>query len=358
MSVVNVTRVKGVYGRLYARTRLPQPSDAVVGLDDSSDVLLRLSGAGGSMRGFVPQSWSREVAFAEEMAARGRTFAVSSDPSELFGKSVMWSGRAVFVEPRLWDYAKQARSLIAGIEEQGNSTFVSSAELLFWENKAYMHQRLEATGIPTPTTRILAADTWTSVDFDMEPVLLKEEHSAGSSGIHHFAAAAEARRFVEGYAFKPTEHLIMQELVPGATKDLRVTVVGDEVIERATYWRAKSADALSSGTWTTTATSNNSTVLHGDVPAAAVEDAVRHLRTLGLRTAAFDFMWAEDDTASTPLVLELSTLYQPNPPKPDRYADWSYKRYKASPYVADGYLTQQHLVYRDIAAQVLDQELF
>jgi hypothetical protein len=351
-------RKRGVYGRLYARARFPPPSDAVIALDSASDVLLRLGGSSGSIRSFAPEAWSRDVAFAKEMAARGRMFAVSADASELFGKSVMWSHRPGLVEPRLWNYAKQAQLLIGGIEEQGNRAFVSSAELLFWENKAFMHQRLEEVGVPTPATRILAADTWTSADFDLEPVVIKEEHSAGSSGIHHFLTAADALRFVEGYPFKPAENLIMQEVVRGATRDLRVTMVGDQVIEAASYWRIKSADALASAEWTTTATANNSRVAHSDVPPSAVDAAAMHLRTLGLRTAAFDFMWVDDDPAGTPLVLELSPLYQPNPPKPHRYADWSYKRYKASPYMADGYFSQQHLVFREIARQVLDQEMY
>ena len=79
------------------------------------------------------------------------------------------------------------------------------------------------------------------------------------------------------------------------------------------------------------------------------------LRELGVRTAGFDFMWRDDDVDGQPLILEFSPLYQPNPPKPRRYDDWSYKRYKSDPYVADGYFAQQHLAFREIAGQVLDQ---
>ena len=79
------------------------------------------------------------------------------------------------------------------------------------------------------------------------------------------------------------------------------------------------------------------------------------MRELDVRTAGFDLMWVDDDVEGEPLVLEFSPLYEPNPPKPRRYDGWSYKRYKANPFVAEGYFSQQHRVFREIAGQVLDQ---
>jgi hypothetical protein len=353
---VDVARLKrGVSGRLFTRRRLPFPSDAVVPMDSTSDVLLRFSR---TLHEFKPPVWSQEVAFASEMSARGRAFAVTSEPGEIFGKSVMWYHRDDLVKPRLWDYAKQMQELIAGIEGQGNRTFNSSGEVRFWENKGYMHRRLDEIGAPTPRTRLLTADTWRSAEFDLEPLLIKEEHSSSSKGVQHFRTAADARRYVEGYAFRPGESLVMQEVVPGATKDLRLTMVGDRMIESATYWRIKSPEALARSEWTTTATSNESTVVHGEVPEGAVKAAARYMRDLGIRTAGFDFMFRDDDVTGPPLVLEFSPLYDPNPPKPRRYDDWSYKRYKSNPYISEGYFFQQHLAFREIAGQVLDQEMY
>jgi glutathione synthase/RimK-type ligase-like ATP-grasp enzyme len=350
---MDLTRLKrGAYGRLFGRRLLPFPDDAVVPLDTASHVLLRFSRR---LHEFQPQLWSKEVAFAEEMAARGRQFGVSDDPGEVFGKTVMWYHRDDVVKPRLWNYSKQMHQLIAGLEEQGNEAFNSAAEVLFWENNAFMHRRLDEIGTPTPRTQILTAETWRDADFSGEPLLVKQEHSASSKGLWHFPTAAEARRFLEQYAFRPGESVILQEVVRGATKDLRLTMVGDQVVESASYWRVKSPEKLAGGEWTTTATSNGSTVVHADIPETGVAAAAHVLRTLGVRTAGFDLMWVDDDVSAPPVVLEFSPLYEPNPPKPRRYDDWSYKRFKANPFVADGYFAQQHRVFRDIAGQVLDQ---
>jgi hypothetical protein len=57
-------------------------------------------------------------------------------------------------------------------------------------------------------------------------------------------------------------------------------------------------------------------------------------------------------------VLEVSPFYQPNPPKPARYPDLTYTEYEHRPYADEGYLLEQYRVFRAIARQVLDQNLY
>jgi len=130
------------------------------------------------------------------------------------------------------------------------------------------------------------------------------------------------------------------------------------MIESASFWRMKRPDLHSGLEWTTTATKYGSTVHHGDVPESVVPTVGEYLRKLGIRTAGVDVMWRDDDVSGEPLVLELSPYYQPNPPKPERYREWTYSQYKNSPYVEEGYLFQQYLVFRSIAGEILDQKFF
>jgi hypothetical protein len=334
-------------------------NDAVVPLDQTSDVVLLCRRCRPPY--IVPETYVSELAFGHELAARGRTFAVAEDARDVFEKTVVWfipgNGRD-FVAPRLWDYTAQVRAFAAGLERQGNRPFCSSGEMAFWENKSHMHKRLDGVGAPTPNTVVLTAENWQSEPFDLAPVLIKEEHSAGSQGVHHFATADAARNFVERYPFRRGETLIMQEVVRGATMDMRLTMVGDRMIEEASYWRKKNPAALASPKWTTTATSYDSIVEHANVPASVVPMAAEVLRRLGIRTAGIDLIWVDDDVDGEPLFLELSPKYQPNPPKPARYADWSYKQYKNKRRnVKEGYLLHQYWVFRRIAAEVLNQEL-
>jgi len=329
------------------------PREATVPLEAAVDVLLLASRI--SKRD--PQTYIAEVAFAHELTARNRPFAVTADPSILFEKSVTWFLPRGMVSPSLWNYSRQVHEFAEGLEAQGNRLFCSSDEVLYWENKAYMHQRFADLGIPTPETKLLTRETWPSIPFDIEPVLIKEEHSSGSAGIRYFETVEEARRFVASYPFKPSESLIMQEVVPGATKDLRLTMVGNRMIRRATFWRVKTRQASSDELWTTTASKYGSLIQHEAIPDAIVPVIARYLEALNMRVAGIDLMWVDDDVSRDPLVLEVSPYFQPNPEKPPRYSQWTYKQYKAKPYVRDGYFREQYRVFREIAAEISDQGL-
>jgi glutathione synthase/RimK-type ligase-like ATP-grasp enzyme len=331
------------------------PTEGVVPLEQASHVMLVRSR---SPWHFSPQTYAQESAFAHALTDRGREFAVTDQPDRIFEKSVIWFLPDFLVAPRLWDYSRQTREFVAGLERQGNRVLCSSDETAYWENKAHMHRRLDEIGASTPATVILTRENWESAPFEFEPVLIKQEHSAGSAGIHHFAEAREAREFVAGYPFRPTESLIMQEVVRGATRDLRLTIVGNSQIDSATYWRTKSREALSAAEWTTTATTYDSLVEHGNIPGSALPFVAGHLRALGVRTAGVDLMWADDDVTRDPLILEFSPYYQPNPPKPPRYEALTYKQFKTAWDAEDGYLAQQYHAFREIADQILDQELF
>lgn len=330
------------------------PTDALIPLRDASDVLLICSGY---LSRVHLQTYVQELAFAHELAAAGRPFAIAEDGRQLFGKNVAWFLPGPFVQPRLWDYSRQARDFALQLEDQGNRLFCSAAETSFWENKGYMHRRLAEVGAPTPRSRILTSETRHELELDRVPVLVKEEHSASSEGIHYFDSPDMARAFVDSYPFRPQENLIVQDVVRGATRDLRLTVVGNRVVETASYWRIKSAEALASPTWTPTATRYNSRVHHGDVPATA-QAAIDALARLDVRTAGMDLMWPDDDVTGTPLILELSPYYQPNPPKPARYANRTYKAFKERPYLRDGYLMGQYRIFRKIAFYLFEQGLF
>ena len=344
------------YRRVAIRRDIPPlPVDAIVPLEEAQDVLLLCSGY---MARFHLQTYVQELAFAHEMAAHGRPFAVTDDPSQVFERQVAWFLPGAFASPRLWDYSRQACEFALGLERQGNRLFCSSDETRFWENKAHMHRMLAETGVRTPRTLVVTSENRESVEFDMEPLLVKEEHSAGSAGIHHFPTAADAREFVMSYPFRPTESLIVQEIVKGATRDLRLTLVGSRAIETATYWRVKSPEALAMPTWTPTATKYNSRVVHGDIPEGVVPRIAAHLRDIGVRTAGIDLIWTDDDLDREPLMLEFSPYYQPNPPKPERHAGKTYRQFKQRSYARDGYLVGQYSVFRAIARELLDQELF
>lgn len=346
--------IQRLYGRYLARGREGIPPGALSPLSAAEYVVLRFSS---THLGVDLESCFAERAMVLELLAAGKKVAVSADPAEIFGKRVYWHPPHGLIFPRLWDYSRQCFEFAAGLEAQGNSLFVSSEEIRFWENKAYMHERFANAGIPTPLTTLVNSSNWDSCPLPPPPLLFKEEHSAGSTGIHFLASHGEARAFAAAYRWAPGGSLIAQHVVDGSTRDLRVTMVGSMLIADASFWRIK-APAAPGAAWTTTASKYNSSILHGDLPAGIREIAAAHMDRLGLRTAGLDFMFEGDDVRTRPLLLELSPVYQPNPVKPQRYAGLTYKQYKRRRLGKDLYLAAQFDVYRLISREVVRQGLW
>jgi hypothetical protein len=306
---------------------------------------------------FHHQNYSQEHAMAKAMAKRKIPYSRTRIADEIVNKKVYWIVRQDLFSPQVWNYSLQTHQFAQALEDQGNRLCASSSELLFWENKGYMHRKFEESGISTPPTVILTESNSRSVDLPSPPLLIKEEHSSASAGIHFFSSVDEARKFVAKHSWKRGESLIAQSIIPGATKDLRVTMVGETLIKGATYWRVKSPEALSSKKWTPTATSFNSTVIHDMIPDGVGEFVADLLRKTGLRMGGADLMWPNDDVTQTPMVLEVSPHFQPNPPKPERYKDLPYKVFKKMWRGPENYYVAQHKVFEEISEILLDKQL-
>jgi glutathione synthase/RimK-type ligase-like ATP-grasp enzyme len=346
---------KEFFRRAFERKTGGFPNENQVPLNKTERVILNLSNLPGL---YSPRTYAQEASMAQVLSAKGETYALTNDPSQVFGKKVYWSSPSVrgFVKPKLWNYSVQLFHFIKGLEEQGNELFCSSSEILYWENKGYMHRKFEEHQVPTPKTILLTEHGWKKSEMLDGPVVIKEEHSAGSAGIHYFDEGGQSSDFLESYAWHPGETLVCQSVVPGASKDLRLTLVAGQVVPEGTYWRVK--DPAASGKWTTTASTYNSSVKHDDIPLAIVEHVGKVLEVLQLRTAGVDIMWENDDLKTTPLILEVSPLYQPNPPKPKRYDSLTYKQYKKKLLGPETYLDLQFETFKKINGIVVESGFF
>jgi glutathione synthase/RimK-type ligase-like ATP-grasp enzyme len=351
------TARRTAYGTIFrnmVKGEIGQFGQSSVPVKDAEVVIFSIHEKG---RGFDPQFYVQELAMARALANRNIRFAVTDKAETIFNKKVFWTVRLDLMNPILWNYSSQLNDFAKGLESQGNQLFCSSEELLFWENKGHMHRKFDEAEVPTPKTIVLTNSNVSVPELPGAPLLVKEEHSSGSQGIHFFDSADKALKFIQNHDWKPDEKLIVQSIIQGATKDLRVTIVGDKIIPSATYWRIKSKSRPDGPVWTTTATTYNSTVLHDQIPPGTQEFVSGVLRKLGMRTAGADLMWENDDISKTPLVLEVSPIYQPNPPKPARYENYGYKQFKKKKFGKETYFVKQFDVFLDIANAILDQDL-
>ena len=204
------------------------------------------------------------------------------------------------------NYSETLHFFCRQMEIQKCRVYPPLGDVLYWENKGYMTRRFLDLGISIPKTRLATSLKDIEEAQFSYPFLIKEEHSAASEGVYKINTRAELERYLtESRYFDFNQYLVVQELL-NIRRDLRVTFIGDRIVLH--YWRInKSAE------WKPTSTSHGSEVDFGNFPEKWRSFITDQYRKLGLSTGAFDIAWQNDDLETTPLILEVSPNYQPNP---------------------------------------------
>jgi glutathione synthase/RimK-type ligase-like ATP-grasp enzyme len=227
------------------------------------------------------------------------------------------------------------------LEKQGNKLFPKSSEVNLWENKGYMQEKFVTSNISHPKTIILGRNYSSNDIENIEyPILVKEVHSAGSRGVKKVNTEVELKEKIAVAFGKGHSTVLLQHLV-NMRKDLRVIVMDNKII--LYYWRVNPTKE-----WKPTATSFGNTTEFGNFPEQWEHFFIESLKKLNIPTGAFDIAWENDDINTTPLVLEVSPSYQPNPEIPIQYKDIPFKNYKKKLFIKNAY----HKEYVDIVFKI------
>lgn len=273
-----------------------------------------------------------DLAVIKCLTDEGRRFCLRRGLSvgKLRGKRVHLTLSREFNPFGFADYTRSLFDAIEQLERNGNTVFPSYIEARLWENKEYMHRRFKELGIPHPETAIVrAGEPVPEMGF---PLLFKEVHSAGSSGVFRIDGPEELRDRMNRAREAGQEVFLLQKLV-NMRSDLRVTLIGSEIVLH--YWRKNV-----SGEWRPTSTGRGSVVDFGNFPEKWRGFIVENFLKLGIRTGAFDVTWENDDTDTAPLFLEVSPVYQPNPAPPPSCREMPYSLYKKKVFIRDSYFVK------------------
>lgn len=267
-----------------------------------------------------------DVALMRALADEGVDFrvVVGDRIGPVANRTIVYSIDA-FNPARLVDHSAGLQATLRQLEAQGNVVHPAADEAALWENKVAMHAAFERTGLRSPTT--VRLDGRTDIDAATAgagltyPLLVKEPHSCNARGVHlvRDREALEALRRRLGASGR--HELLLQRLVD-MRRDLRVTVIGGEVVHH--YWRINAADE-----WRPTTTRHGSTVDFGSFPERWRATFVEATARLGLRQGAFDVCWEGDDTDGEPLFLEVSPAFSPNPPPTPPFVGRPYADFRA-----------------------------
>jgi len=224
----------------------------------------------------------------------------------LHNKNIFFSLNNFFDFNIFTNYSQSISNTISQLESQGNKVLPNSREILFWENKAYMHKEFDRLNIHSPKSYLIKnISDIESIKFAY-PCLFKNVHSYHSKGIYKMESKEQAQAFlIEYHREHPNTEFIAQELL-NIRKDIRIILIDDEIILH--YWRKNLSNE-----WRPTSTSHGSTIDFVSFPEHWRKHIIDTFKKLGISTGAFDIAFNNDDINSDPLVLEISSHYYPNP---------------------------------------------
>lgn len=242
---------------------------------------------------------------------------------QFYDKTIVYNASYLFNEHKFQNYSSFQAYVMKQLEYQGNKVYPRADEIVLWENKEYMYNKFIELGIKHPETRIF----YSYEDFKKAnlqfPLLIKEAHSHASEGVFKVNDAADAEKLLTGKRFKENNRVIIAQQLLNMRRDLRVTVLNDEIILH--YWRTNPSKE-----WKPTSTSHGSGVDFVTFPEKWRNYFLENNRKLNLKSGGYDYAWQDDDLETEPICLEVSPTYQPNPQfdvagKNYTYGEWKKK---------------------------------
>ncbi len=224
---------------------------------------------------------------------------------------------------QLENYSSSYHLVTEQLEDQNNLVYPTHHDLLYWENKIYMHQMFDKLGINSPKTKFYS-DFEELINNEYSfPFLIKIPHSSGSYGQFNVTDREYLQSLRNDSIILSTSHFLVQERL-NINKDMRVILVGDEIVHY--YWRINKDTTK----WRTTSTSHGSAVDFEYFPEQWRQLIINSFKKTGLVMGAFDLGWQNDDLNFEPYFFEVSPSYDinpkiKNPEYLDNYGAWKKK---------------------------------
>ncbi len=289
----------------------------------------------GILKGILKGDFLRQFAMLQALISMQKPFhiVVGREIGNISNKKIVYNIGRYFNLFGLQNHSATLLNVLEQLEKQGNEICPSLHEAKHWENKIWMHEQFKACQVNEPTTLLHSISKAEGNNALPEgwnpPFLVKDPHSAGSGGVYKVNSTQEYGTLVADLQKNGVEKVIIQTLL-NIRRDMRVIIIDGEIVLH--YWRINLAKE-----WKPTSTSHGSNVDFISFPEQWREYILATYRRLNIRLAAFDVLWDNDDLETTPIFLEVSPSFQPNPPQPARYANIPYYEFKQKVWGNDTY---------------------
>lgn len=302
----------------------------------------------GIIKSFFKSNLLRQLGMLNALTQRQQPFSIvlGRNIGCVSNKKIMYNIGRYYNVFKLKNHSATLFNTLEQLEAQGNCLMPSLHEAKHWENKIWMHQQFEKAAVNEPKTLLYdIAKNKALPDNWIPPFLVKDPHSAGSGGVYKVSTTQEYAALAERLGAEGIETVVIQQLL-NIRKDLRVILIDGEIVLH--YWRINTADE-----WKPTSTSHGSSVDFVTFPEHWRAYIMDTYRRLNIRLAAFDVLWDNDDLTTTPIFLEVSPSFQPNPAPPPRYANIPYSEFKGKIWGEDAYFRR----FIDIVFELKQKEV-
>ena len=297
---------------------------------------------------FGIETFCWELGYIQAFINRKEYFCICRRIKSFNSKKIFWSPSSRLVNNAI-DYPKQLHQLATQSEKLNNQLFPSAYDVRFLENKVFMYEYFHDNKINTPQTWIFdTIESLSAANLNcLFPLLLKGSHSSGSKDIFKFADFDSLVAFLKKSDFLAIHSkIILQELL-NIRKDLRVTIIGDKIVLH--YWRINNSDE-----WKPTSTSKGNSVDFVSFPEHWRTHILDSFNKTGLKMGAFDVTWNNDDLSTTPLYLEISPRFSPNPPITDSKYKSEYGKWKKEIFIKNPYYRLQTNIIFEFSNEYVD----
>lgn len=210
------------------------------------------------------------------------------------------------------DSSKKLSEYISTLEAKGCVCLPSSYMMQFYENKERLFELFQNSAVKIPQTFIFK-----SLDLDLlnsinkYPVIIKVPFSCSSNNIRQAFSKDELLNILTGHFSHSTSSLIIQQKIL-TRKEARITYYGNHVFHG--YYRIKpSEDDVSA------ATKFGSTCDFNIDLEKYKPFILDFQKKTGMLQGGIDIIWDNGDESTDPYVLEVSPIFDINPPTPSEW---------------------------------------
>ena len=216
--------------------------------------------------------------------------------------------------------SKKLINFFKTFEEKGEIVFPTSNHMSCYENKVNLFSLFKKCNVKIP-------DTWHATNLEdalslenslIYPIILKAPYACSSKDIQQCYSKIEYRKIITEFFSKNSECIIQKKI--NFTKEARLTYVGKNLFHG--YYRIKKTSDQISGC------TRFGSVCSFDIDLKEKSKIIKSfVDKTGYDIGGLDIVWENDDETQEPYVLEVSPIFDLNPPTPPNWQK-SYKEFK------------------------------